>query len=121
MNSKPVAPGSEALNRELDALFAAYHDACPAPEPGPDFMPRLWQAIEARRSTSYSLGRWTRAFVTAAAAICLVLGLLQRSVSSQPSFYSQTYIEALQAEVASTGSQTIVEALWSEDGGVSPQ
>jgi hypothetical protein len=121
MNSNPAAPGGEALNRELDALFAAYRDACPAPEPSPDFMPRLWQAIEARRSTSYTFGRWTRAFVTAAAAICVVLGLLQKSVSSQPSFYHQTYIESLQSEIASSGSQTILEALWPDEGGAGPQ
>lgn len=121
MHNKPAAPGLEALDRDLDALFAAYRDACPAPEAGPDFMPRLWQAIEARRSMSYTFGRWTRAFVTAAAAICLVLGLLQRTRSTQPSFYSQTYIESLQAEVASAGSQTIVEALWADEGGSGPQ
>jgi hypothetical protein len=84
-------------------------------------MPRLWQAIDARRSGAYSLGRWTRAFVTAAAAICLLLGLIQTKTPAQPSFYSQTYIESLQAEVASNGGQTILEALWNEEGGATLQ
>ncbi len=104
------------LNRKLDALFAAYAEACPAPEASSDFMPKLWQKIEARRSVNYSFGRWTRAFVTAAAAICLLLGLLQLYMPSMPTFYSQTYIEALMEENQSD-SPTLVEALWGDDGG----
>jgi hypothetical protein len=106
----------ENLNRELDALFASYGQACDAPEAGPDFMPRLWQKIEARRAASYSFGRWTRAFVTAAAAICILLGLLQTYLPSQPAFYSQTYIESLQEE-SRADAPSYFEALWTDDGG----
>jgi hypothetical protein len=110
----------ETLNRKLDELFAAYAEACPTPETSSDFMPKLWQKIEAGRSASYSFGRWTRAFVTAAAAICLLLGLLQVYLPSQPTFYSQTYIEALMEENPAE-SATLVESLWGEDGGPSFQ
>lgn len=112
----PPESSQDVRNRELDTLFASYFDACPAPEASPDFMPRLWQKIEAHRSASYTFGRWTQAFVTAAAAICVLLGLLQAYVPSRPTFYSQTYIESLQAE-ADAGTPSYFEALWTEDGG----
>ncbi len=59
----------------LARLFAAYREACPDPEPGGDFMPRLWQKIEARRAFSYSLKRIARGVITAAAAAALVMAL----------------------------------------------
>ncbi len=34
---------------KLDALLAEYRDAIPAPEVSKNFMPELWQKIEARR------------------------------------------------------------------------
>jgi hypothetical protein len=116
MGTKPSGSREEELNRALDALLVAYREASPAPEASPDFMPRLWRQIEARRSASYSYGRWTRALVTAAAALCVLLGLLQVYLPSQSLFYSQTYIEALQEESAAQGS-SYLEALWEEDGG----
>jgi len=118
---KPTNGSVERLNRELDALFTAYSQACPEPEASPDFMPRLWQSIEARRSPSYNFGRWTRAIVTAAAAICLLLGLLQTRVPSRPAFYSQTYIESLAEETGADSSASSFEELWADDGGASLQ
>ena len=119
---RPTAPfgNEEQLNRELDRLFTAYGEACPAPEASPDFMPRLWLKIDARRSATYTFGRWTKAFVTAAAALCILLGLLQTYLPSQPTFYTQTYIEALQQESASESSPYF-EVLWTEDGGATLQ
>jgi hypothetical protein len=111
----------EQMGRTLDTLLAAYRNVTPDPEASADFMPRLWSAIEARRSASYSLGRWTKAMVTAAAAICILLGLLQVYLPTQPVFYTQTYIEALQEESAATGGSTYLEALWLEEGGNSYQ
>ncbi len=117
------APGNqeEELGRTLDTLLAAYRLATPDPDPSIDFMPRLWNAIEARRSASYSLGRWTKAMVTAAAALCVLFGLLQVYLPTQPLFYTQTYVEALQEESAAAGGSTYLEALWLEDGGSSNQ
>ncbi len=113
---RQMPPDSNETERQLDALLAAYREACPAPEPGPNFMPRLWEQIEARRSASYAFGRLTRAFVSAAAAICILLGLLQAYLPSQPNFYTQTYIEALEQESSADNPQ-YVEAQWVEDGG----
>lgn len=119
---KPNMPFSddERLGLELDRLFVAYREACSAPETNPDFMPQLWRMIDARRSVTYSFGRWTQAFVTAAAALCILLGLLQTNQPPRPTFYTQTYIEALQEESAAEGA-TYYEALWTEDGGASFQ
>jgi hypothetical protein len=60
----------------LERLLAAYRSACPDPEPGVDFMPQLWQKIEAKRAFSYSLKRLARGIITAAAAAALAMALL---------------------------------------------
>lgn len=104
-NNARIHPGGDDLERELDKLFTAYREACPAPEPSPNFMPRLWEKIEARRSVSYNFGRLTRAFLTAAAAICLLLVVLQTTSRTQPAFYTQSYIEAL-AEASAAERET---------------
>lgn len=121
MGNRLAGDRNEELERTLDRLLVAYRAVTPDPQPSADFMPRLWSAIEARRSASYSLGRWTRAMVTAAAALCVLLGLLQVYLPTQSLFYTQTYIEALQEESAAVGGSTYLEALWLEDGGSSNQ
>ncbi len=60
-------------DRELDALFADYRVAAEVPEPGPSFMPRLWDRIEKRRSFAFQWKRVTQVFVGSAAVICLLL------------------------------------------------
>ena len=49
-------------DEQLDGLFRAYREACPDPEPSPEFMPGVWKRIEARQKFSLSLRRWTSAF-----------------------------------------------------------
>jgi hypothetical protein len=118
MENESRTRNDEKLERELDALFTAYRDACPAPEPGPDFMPRLWERIEARRSVSYSFTRLTQAFVTAAAAICLLLTILQTTLKNQPIPLAQSYVETLaQASVDDNPAYTEINLY--EFGGVS--
>ena len=51
----PMRGNSE---EQIDALFRAYRDACPTPEPGPNFMPDLWQKIEARQTLGFLSGGW---------------------------------------------------------------
>ncbi len=77
----------------LDALFRAYRE-CPTPEPSVNFMPELWARIESRQRFSFSFRRMAGAFVTAALALLVALGVLM----SRPNFnqyYSQTYVDAL--------------------------
>jgi len=69
----------ESLETRLDGLFAAYRDACPDPEPSPDFMPRLWARIEGRQQTmeAFAWRRWAQAFLSLAAVTCLLIVMLQ--------------------------------------------
>src|SRR6202012_5455104 len=61
---------------ELQTLFLRYAAACPEVEPGPHFMPQIWERIENRASLWFLFGRLGRPFTAAAAALCLVLVLL---------------------------------------------
>lgn len=81
----------------LDALFHAYREACPAPEPSPEFMPKLWSRIEARQTFTFSFRRMANAFLTAAMAASLALGVymaLPHRAAVNPSNYA-SYVEAL--------------------------
>jgi hypothetical protein len=86
--------GSEDEN--LDALFRAFREACPTPDPSSNFMPVLWQRIEARQNLTFSLRRMTGAFVTAALALSLALGIYL-ALPQNSTYFSQSYVEALAA------------------------
>jgi hypothetical protein len=77
----------------LDALLLAFRD-CPAPEPSVNFMPDLWARIESRQRVTFSLRRTAGAFVTAALALSLALGVYLAIPHSNP-YYAQTYVETL--------------------------
>src|ERR1700728_1740753 len=64
------------LNTELDQLFAKYRTAVPDPEASVNFMPELWRKIEARQFFLRRVKKLTQVFVAAAAAICLLLGIV---------------------------------------------
>jgi len=83
----------------LDRVFQAYRQACPDPEVSANFMPNLWQKIDARQRVAFSFSRMASAFVTAALALSLALGVYL-SVPSNSSYYSQSYVEALSSEPA---------------------
>lgn len=83
--------------QRLDALFRAYAEACGSPEPGPNFMPQLWQRIEARQTFSFSFGRVARGFVTAAVAVTLAMALFLAAPRRAPAFYTTTYVDVLAA------------------------
>ncbi len=93
-------PVSEA---RLAEVFAAYRAALSDPEPSATFTPGLWARIDARRSFAYSLKRLAQGLITAAAAVCLLMGLyLSRP---EPSHYS--YLEVLAAD---QGQQDLADA-----------
>ena len=84
------------LERQFDGLLASYRDACPDPEPGPNFMPSLWRAIDSRRNFALSFGRWARGLVTAAAALAMLMAVFVAMPSPQVSpVYLATYVEVL--------------------------
>ena len=117
MEGERSAMSPQDLEKGLDKLFEAYREACPDAEPGAAFAPGLWKMIDARRSQAYSLQRWARTLVTAAAAICLVLGILTSVVSRTRVEVSRfTYVEVLAAENLSEG-YPYFEAVSTEPGG----
>jgi hypothetical protein len=93
--------------QRLDALFRAYRAACPDPEASANFMPELWRKIESRQTFTFSFSRMANAFVTAALALTIALGVYM-SVPHASAYSPQTYIEAL-AEANPLDTPDIVE------------
>jgi len=87
--------GSE--DRRLDALFEAYREACPTPDPSANFMPELWDRIGARQRVTFSFSRMAGAFVTAALALSIALGVYL-AAPANTGYFSQSYVEALDAD-----------------------
>ncbi len=82
--------------RELDALFANYREAMPDLDGSAEFMPKLWQAIEARqRFKLLSWKRWTGAFVSASLALCLLFTLAVFAVDRQQAPHLTSYVDIL--------------------------
>jgi hypothetical protein len=84
-------------NQELDHLFEQYRTALPDPEASVNFMPDLWRKIEARQFFLVRVKKLTQVFVAAAAAICLLLGIiLQVPVSTADrQGFSGNYVDVL--------------------------
>ena len=97
------------IDRRFDGLLVRYRNACPDPEPGPNFMPALWQAIDSRRSFALSFGRWARGLVTAAAALAMLMAVFVAMPSRQVSpVYLATYIDVLDDD-SGTDSPAVLE------------
>ena len=90
----------DRMKDRLDALWAEYREATPAPDAGPNFMPQLWKKIEGRRlETTSVFRRLAQICVMATVALALVMSavLIPRGTSDEV-FYSGTYVEVLAAE-----------------------
>jgi len=86
----------EQWNNELDNLFAGYKATMPDPDPSANFMPGLWQKIDARQSLVFRVKRLTQVFVAAAAAICVVLALfLTLPRAEAPAAVNGNYVDVL--------------------------
>ena len=89
--------GSNDRAHSLDALWAEYREACADPEPGADFMPRLWHKIESRRvETTSVFRRLAQVCVMATVALTLVIAVLIPRIQSNP-VYTATYVDVLDA------------------------
>lgn len=88
------------LDRQFDELLARYREACPDPEAGAAFMPRLWQKIEARQNYLLEWKRWTQGFLAGAVAASLLFVVLQVLPDRKSDFYTATYVETLAEEQA---------------------
>jgi hypothetical protein len=90
--------GSMGDGERLDALFRAYRQACPDPEPSADFMPRLWQKIEARERVPLLFGKLARNLVTIALALSVMMAVAVTLTRMDTQVYSkQSYVEVLEA------------------------
>ncbi|MBV8844658.1 MAG: hypothetical protein JO307_17770 [Bryobacterales bacterium] len=93
MNRQPL-PGNEA--DKLESLWAKYREACPDPESGANFMPLLWQKIEARRVETTSVFRhMAQAWAVAALALTLIIAVLIPRLQKEPIYSANTYVEVL--------------------------
>jgi hypothetical protein len=93
-----TAAGVE-LPDEIRTLLSQYREAVPDLEPRANFMPELWQSIESRRRLTLNLGRIAKGFVTAAAALCLLMSVLFVVPPKSPisPISSVTYLDVLSA------------------------
>ena len=82
-------------NSELDNLFAEYKAMTPDPDATANFMPGLWQKIEARQTLVFRIKRLTQVFVAAAAAICVVLALMGVPSASESPSVAGNYVDVL--------------------------
>ncbi len=87
----------DRMKDKLDSLWAEYREACPDPEPDPNFLPRLWQKIEARRASASPLlfRRWAEAFALAALAFSLVVTTFLLPRYHRRPVYQSTYVDVL--------------------------
>ena len=84
-------------NNEVNGLFAEYKRAVPDPDPSANFMPELWEKIEARHSFTLRIKRLTRVFVGASAAVCLLFGMLEVIPGSSRAEVRGSYVDVLAA------------------------
>jgi hypothetical protein len=92
------------MDDKLDALFAEYRAAVPDLDGSADFMPKLWQKIEARGADPLAvLRKFAKVCVTAAVALVVIFVISLARLQVEPVFSatSSTYIDALDAEHAS--------------------
>ena len=81
----------------FDRLLTEYKRSFVEAEVSANFSPMLWKKIEARRAMTFSFERLAQRFVTAAMALCLLIGLFLITPLPQTSSLS-TYVEALADE-----------------------
>jgi hypothetical protein len=91
----PVNEGNP--EERLDTMFRAYRDACTVPEVSANFMPELWQRIEARQRFSLFFGRVARGFVTAGVALTLCMAVFLSVPRSGSGLTAGNYVEVLAA------------------------
>lgn len=82
--------------QDLDEFFRSYRAACPEVEPSTNFMPNLWQRIDARQSFWCVFQRFARTASAGCAALFLLL--LALNLFSPAQSQSGSYMDALMAD-----------------------
>jgi hypothetical protein len=80
-------------DQHLNALFRAYRESVDHGDADPNFMPQLWERIDAKRSGSLLVRRVARIFATGAVGLAVLIGT---AVSfSAPEQSDDTWVEVL--------------------------
>ena len=89
----------DRANDRLDSVWAEYRGAFPDVEPGPAFMPQLWQRIETRRHALSSswLRLWAQVWLVATVALAIVMGSVLIPRLQNPPAYQASYVDVLAA------------------------
>ena len=85
----------------LDRLFAAYRDACPDLDGSPNFVPRVWEAIEQSRPVSwiFPMRLWAQRLIMGTSlAAALMLSYMAFHQRNAPPTPVTAYSDALTAE-----------------------
>jgi len=85
----------DRMEDKLDSLWAKYRQACPDREPSANFIPEVWQRIEARRRATSSLRHWAEACLMAALALTLLIASFLIPRYQRQPLYQSTYAEVL--------------------------
>jgi len=87
----------EFRSPKLDELWAEYRSLSPDPDASANFMPNLWQKIEARRVDPVSIfRRFAKICVLGTVAVILIFALSISRIQYEPTF-SSNYVDALDA------------------------
>lgn len=86
--------------QDLQVLFQRYREVCPDPDASANFMPGIWQKIEARQSTNRVFGRLAGGFVSFAMAVSAMLALFVFVPAGQNALETGSYVEILAADHA---------------------
>jgi anti-sigma-K factor RskA len=91
----------DRVDEKLDPLWAAYREACPCAEPSAQFMPQLWQRIEARRGAVASswFRLWAEVWLVATVTLAIVMGpiLIPRFQRNPTPAVQASYVDVLAA------------------------
>jgi hypothetical protein len=89
---------------QLSHFFAAYRDACPDGDGSANFLPSIWEQIEARQSFWFSFERLARASAAVAVAVCMLLVGLNVAASRKTVPGPGGYADALAAANSAEGT-----------------
>ena len=99
------------MSNKLDALFSEYRTAFPEVEGSTNFMPNLWQKIEARRVANTSVfRRLAQACVMATVALTLLMAALLPRLQRAP-VYTTTYVDVLDAAHSNEAAELIASEI----------
>jgi len=106
----------------LDQLFERYSQACPDVEAGANFMPAIWQRIDAKRGFSFKLASYSRILAMTAASLCLAAGVFEiSSYGPAQQLASRSFIDILDddddSEALIYGMATVPDPAMDPSGG----